>query len=88
MHHSRIIRFLGRELPYLERMAELYWGESEVEALYQDVVKHNNVAANMAALTFRANVDRHGQHREQLPEDGAQLALPQCVHIVVIVLRA
>lgn len=57
VHHSRIIRFTGRELPYLERMAELYWGESEVEALYQDVVKHNNVAANMAALTFRANVD-------------------------------
>lgn len=57
VHHSRIIRFLGRELPYLERVAEQYWGESEVEALYQDVVKHNNVAANMAALTFRANVD-------------------------------
>lgn len=57
VHHSRIVRFLGRELPYLERIAEMYWGESEVEALYQDVVKHNNVAANMAALTFRANVD-------------------------------
>jgi len=57
IHHSRVIRFLGRELPYLERIAALYWGESEVEALYQDVVKHNNVSANMAALTFRANVD-------------------------------
>lgn len=57
VHHSRIVRFLGRELPYLERIAAQYWGESEVEALYQDVVKHNNVAANMAALTFRANVD-------------------------------
>lgn len=57
VHHSRIIRFTGRELPYLERIAELYWGESEIEALYQDVVKHDNVAANMAALTFRANVD-------------------------------
>ena len=54
---SRIIRFVGRELPYLEKMAEMYWGESEVEALYADVVKHDNVAANMAALTFRANVD-------------------------------
>lgn len=41
----------------LERAVELYWGESEVEALYQDVVKHDNVSANMAALTFRANVD-------------------------------
>lgn len=57
VHHSRIIRFTGRELPYLERMAEMYWGASEVESLYQDVVKHDNVSANMAALTFRANVD-------------------------------
>ena len=57
IHHSRVIRFLGRELPYLEKIAAQYWGESEVEALYQDVVKHNNVSANMAALTFRANVD-------------------------------
>lgn len=57
IHHSRVIRFTGRELPWLERAAELYWGESEVEALYRDVVKHDNVSENMAALTFRANVD-------------------------------
>lgn len=57
VHHSRLIRFMGRELPYLEKIAELYWGESEVEALYRDVVKHDNVAGNMAALTFRANID-------------------------------
>lgn len=57
VHHSRIVRFTGRELPYLEKVAELYWGESEVEALYADVVKHDNVASNMAALTFRANLD-------------------------------
>ena len=57
VHHSRVVRFLGRELPYLEQVAELYWGESEVESLYRDVVKHDNVANNMAALTFRANID-------------------------------
>lgn len=57
VHHSRVIRFTGRELPYLEKLAEMHWGESEVEALYQDVVKHDNVSANMAALTFRANID-------------------------------
>lgn len=56
VHHSRIIRFTGRELPDIERQAELYWGESEVEALYKDVVAHDNVSANMAALTFQANV--------------------------------
>ena len=32
VHHSRVVRFVGRELPDLERQAELYWGESEVEA--------------------------------------------------------
>ena len=56
VHHSRIIRFIGRELPWLEQVTELYWGESEVEAIYQDLVRHDNVAANMASLTFRANV--------------------------------
>ena len=56
VHHSRVIRFVGRELPWLEKVVEQYWGESEVEAIYQDLARHDNVAANMAALTFRANV--------------------------------
>lgn len=57
IHHSRILRFTGRELPYLERLAEQYWGASEVESLYQEVVQYDNTTANMAALTFRANID-------------------------------
>lgn len=57
VHHSRVVRFTGRDLPYIERVACMHWGESEIEALYDDVVKHDNVSANMAALTFRANVD-------------------------------
>ena len=57
VHHSRVIRFTGRELPYNERIAEQYWGESEIEAIYTDVVKRDNVSSNIAALTFRANVN-------------------------------
>lgn len=57
VHHSRLIRFTGRDLPFLEKVAEMYWGESEVEALYKDVVAHDNVSANMAALTFQANIN-------------------------------
>ena len=57
VHHSRILRFTGRDLPRIERQTELYWGESEIEALYQEVVSHDNVSANMAALTFQANVN-------------------------------
>lgn len=67
VHHSRIVRFTGRDLPYLEKIAELYWGESEVEALYKDVVAHDNVSANMAALTFQANINtQEVQNLEQL----------------------
>ena len=57
VHHSRLIRFTGRDLPFLEKVAEVYWGESEVEALYKDVMAHDNVSANMAALTFQANIN-------------------------------
>lgn len=57
VHHSRLIRFTGRDLPFLEKVAEMYWGESEVEALYKDVMAHDNVSANMAALTFQANIN-------------------------------
>ena len=67
VHHSRIVRFTGRDLPYLEKIAELYWGESEVEALYKDVVAHDNVSSNMAALTFQANINtQEVQNLEQL----------------------
>lgn len=57
VHHSRVIRFTGRDLPEIERQSEMYWGESEVEALYKEVVAHDNVSANMAALTFQANIN-------------------------------
>lgn len=67
VHHSRILRFTGRDLPYLEMVMEQYWGESEIEALYRDVVKYDNVAENMAGLTFRANIDTmEVQNLEQL----------------------
>lgn len=57
VHHSRIIRFIGRELPWLEQVTEVYWGESELEAIYNEIVRRDNVAANIAGLTFRANVN-------------------------------
>lgn len=57
VHHSRVLRFTGRELPYSEKVAENYWGESELEAIYNELVKRDNVSGNIAALTFRANVN-------------------------------
>lgn len=57
VHHSRVVRFIGRELPWLEQVTEQYWGESEIEAIYAEIVRRDNVAANIAGLTFRANLD-------------------------------
>lgn len=56
VHHSRVIRFTGRELPYWERVVEQYWGQSEIESIYEEIVKRDNVSANIASLTFRANL--------------------------------
>ena len=57
VHHSRIIRFIGRELPWLESVQEMYWGESEIEAIFNEIVKRDNSSANIASLMFRANVN-------------------------------
>ena len=57
VHHSRILRFTGRELPYNEKIMETYWGESEIEAIYSELVKRDTVSGNIASLTFRANVN-------------------------------
>ena len=56
-HHPRLIRLTGRDVPLLEKEEEMYWGEAWVEALYKDVMAHDNVSANMAALTFQANIN-------------------------------
>lgn len=56
VHHSRVIRFVGRELPYWEKMAEVYWGASEVEIVFDELKKRDNTSANILGLTFMANL--------------------------------
>lgn len=56
VHHTRVVRFIGRELPYFERIAEQWWGQSEIESIYEEIVKRDNVSNNIASLTFKANL--------------------------------
>ncbi|WP_217368960.1 DUF1073 domain-containing protein [Brevibacillus sp. HB1.4B] len=56
VHHSRIIRFVGRELPYWEKLAEVYWGASEVEVVFDELKKRDNTSWNIAQLIFLANL--------------------------------
>ena len=37
IHHSRILRFTGRELPWMETVAENYWGASELEHIWEEL---------------------------------------------------
>lgn len=56
VHHSRIIRFIGRPLPNIEEQSEQYWGTSELEHVYAELKKYDNTSYNIAALVFSANL--------------------------------
>lgn len=56
VHHSRIVRFNGRDLPLWERQAEMFWGESEIEIAFEELKKRDNTSANIASLIFLANI--------------------------------
>lgn len=54
VHHSRVIRFCGTQMPYWEQVAEQFWGTSAIESMYDELIKRDNVAHNIANLTFKA----------------------------------
>lgn len=56
VHHSRVVRFIGDELPYWEAQMEQQWGASIIESVFDDLKKRDNVSWNIAQLTFMANL--------------------------------
>ena len=56
IHHSRVLRFVGRELPHTEMVSENYWGASELEHLWDELQKRSATSANIAQLVFQANI--------------------------------
>ena len=56
IHHSRVLRFIGRELPQAERDREDGWGASELEHIWDELKKRENTSANIERLVFQANV--------------------------------
>jgi hypothetical protein len=56
LHHSRVLRFIGRELPKMETVAENYWGASELEHIWDELQKRCSASANIAQLIFQANI--------------------------------
>ena len=56
IHQSRVLRFIGRELPRMETIAENYWGASELEHVWEELQKRSATSANIAQLIFQANI--------------------------------
>ena len=56
IHHSRVLKFTGRELPRTEAEAENYWGASELEHIWDELQKRSATSANIAQLVFQANI--------------------------------
>lgn len=56
IHTSRLIKLIGRELPYWEQIAENYWGASELEHVFTELKKRDDTSSNISFLIFLANI--------------------------------
>lgn len=56
VHYSRVLRFIGDDLPYWEAQAEQQWGASAIESIFDELKKRDNVSWNIAQLTFMASL--------------------------------
>ncbi len=56
VHASRIMRFVGPEVPIPENQAMTWWGISVLEVVFDEIKKRDNASWAMLALMFRANI--------------------------------
>jgi hypothetical protein len=56
VHHSRCLRFVGRDLPLFEKQIETYWGMSEIECVLDELNRYDYGMAAVSDLISRANV--------------------------------
>lgn len=55
VHHSRVIRGIGIQLPFFQAITEMMWGESELERLWDRLIAFDNATMSSANLIERAN---------------------------------
>lgn len=55
VHHSRVIRNIGIELPFWQAITEMLWGESVLERLWDRLIPFDDATLNAANLVQRAN---------------------------------
>ena len=72
IHHSRVIRFIGVDLPLNQRISEEYWGASVVERIYDRILALDSATHGAANLIFRSYLRVIGvnKYREILAAGG------------------
>lgn len=56
IHHSRVIRFIGVQLPVMQAITEQMWGESIIERLYDRLVSFDTATSGAANLIQKAHL--------------------------------
>lgn len=56
VHHSRVIRYTGIDLPFFQAITEMMWGESVLERLWDRLISFDNASLSSASLVDRANL--------------------------------
>jgi len=55
VHHSRVIRNIGIELPFFQAITEMLWGESILERMWDRLIAFDDSTMSSANLIERAN---------------------------------
>jgi len=54
IHHTRVIRFLGVQLPYWQAVMENLWGESVLERVYDRLTAFDSATTGAAQLVYKS----------------------------------
>lgn len=57
VHHTRVIRFAGEELPYFEWLRNGRWDDSILQHGFDAIKDYESITASIATMMFEANVD-------------------------------
>jgi phage-related protein (TIGR01555 family) len=57
IHHTRVIRFGGEELPYFECLRNARWDDSVLQHTLDSLKNYDSTSAAIATMIFEANVD-------------------------------
>lgn len=56
VHHSRVIRQIGIQLPAMQAMTESWWGESVIERMYDRLISFDTATSGAANLMQKAHL--------------------------------